>query len=64
MTTANAKEYSLCVITYAKNSKMLELNDVILQELPGEDHSYANVDIAVCDSEEEAPHYPACHHTS
>ena len=58
MTTANAREYCPCVIKYAKNSKMLELNVEIVQELPGEDQAYASVDSAVCDSEEKATHYP------
>ena len=39
-------------------SKTLEINVEILQQLPGEDQSYASVDSAVCESEGEATHYP------
>ena len=48
----------MTVILCPKNAKTLELNEQILQQLPGECHTYASVDSAVCDNDQEATNYP------
>ena len=58
MTAASVKEYCLRVIPCPKNAKTLELNEQILQQLLGECHTYASVDSAVCDNDQEAINYP------
>ena len=58
MTAANVRDYCSCVILCPKNAKTLELNEQVLQQLPGECHTYASVDSAMCDNEEEATNYP------
>ena len=58
MTAANVREDCPHVILCSINAKTFELNERILHRLPGECHTYACVDSAVCDNDEEATNYP------
>ena len=58
MTSINVREYYSGVILCPKTAKMLELNEQVLEQLPGKCHIYTSVDNAVCENEEEAINYP------
>ena len=53
--TVSVKDYCSRVILCPKNAKTLATHKQVLQQLPGDCHTYVS---AMCDNEEEAANYP------
>ena len=58
MTADNVQEHCSRVILCPKNVEALDLNEEVLQQLPGDSNTYASVDTAVLDDQQESDSYP------
>ncbi|XP_057291716.1 ATP-dependent DNA helicase pif1-like isoform X1 [Hydractinia symbiolongicarpus] len=51
-------EFSRCVILTPTNEEALEINEQILNQIPGDTHTYYSIDSVVSDDQEEIDLYP------